>query len=60
MRAKSSNGKGGEDLGKDAFRALGRGFKNLNYEEYFLVKGCQKIQSLSDYKKEISIRTSSL
>lgn len=43
FKMKSRQGKAGEELGHDGFRALGRSFKNLNYEEYFLVKGCQKI-----------------
>jgi hypothetical protein len=50
----------GASVGRVGSRQLGRGFNSLNYDEYFLVKGCRKIQSLGEYKKEVSNRASTI
>ena len=37
-------------------RFLHKQFNTLNYEEYFLIKGCQNIQNLKEYIQEIHNR----
>lgn len=60
MRARRQSDSAGVGGGMAASRPLGRGFNSLNYDEYFLVKGCRKIQSLSEYRKEVTQRASTI